>query len=151
MWMFMNVALSVQNSFVCPLQSKFRYATQKKSELSDEDFVKWMSLVGGTPAEILQNKDAMQLFIPPLRADLQVADNFIYKKPAGHVLSCGLTCFDGTEDTPHDLDAWKDLTSGDVSIHKLPGGHFYLKDPANENLLVKYISKYLETAEMSYF
>ncbi|XP_075443553.1 S-acyl fatty acid synthase thioesterase, medium chain isoform X2 [Ascaphus truei] len=84
--------------------SKFRYATQKKSELSDEDFVKWMSLVGGTPAEILQNKDAMQLFIPPLRADLQVADNFIYKKPAGHVLSCGLTCFDGTEDTPHDLD-----------------------------------------------
>ncbi|KAM4603183.1 S-acyl fatty acid synthase thioesterase, medium chain [Discoglossus pictus] len=130
--------------------SKTRYQSQKRSELSDEDFIKWMSLAGGTPVEILQNKDAMQLFVPPLKADLQVVENLIYEKPASPVLSCGLTCFDGTEDVPHDLDAWKDLTSGDFNIHKLPGAHFYLKDPTNEKLLVKYVSKYLETAEMSY-
>ncbi|XP_053569978.1 S-acyl fatty acid synthase thioesterase, medium chain isoform X2 [Bombina bombina] len=130
--------------------SKTRFPNQKRSELSDEDFLKWMSHTGGTPAEVLQNKDAMQLFIPPLKADLRVVENFVYEKPDTHVLSCGITCFDGTEDVPHDLEAWSHLTKGDFSIHKLPGGHFYLKDPTNEKHLVNHICKYLETAEMSY-
>ncbi|OCT75650.1 S-acyl fatty acid synthase thioesterase, medium chain [Xenopus laevis] len=130
--------------------SKSRSSAVKKSELSDEEFLRYMSEAGGTPKEILQNKDALQMFIPPLRADLRVVENFIFNKPENHILTCGLTCFDGTEDIPHDLDAWKDITSGDFNIHKLSGGHFYLKDPANEKQLVKYITKYLETAEMDY-
>ncbi|XP_075067971.1 S-acyl fatty acid synthase thioesterase, medium chain [Mixophyes fleayi] len=131
--------------------SKSRYPIQKRTDLSDEDFLKWMSSTGGTPAEILQNKDAMQLFLPPLKADLRVVENVVYENPVSPVLSCGLTCFDGTEDAPHDLDAWKDVTNGDFSIHMLPGGHFYLKDPKNEKLLVTYICKYLETIECAYF
>ncbi|KAM4706316.1 S-acyl fatty acid synthase thioesterase, medium chain isoform 2-T2 [Rhinophrynus dorsalis] len=131
--------------------SKSRLGMVKRSEMSDEEFLKWMSFAGGTPAEILQNKEALQLFVPPLKADLRVVENFCYEKPSSPILSCGLTCFDGTEDIPHDLDAWKDLTGGDFNIHKLPGGHFYLKDPTNEKLIVKHISKYLETAEIAYF
>ncbi|XP_053322485.1 S-acyl fatty acid synthase thioesterase, medium chain [Spea bombifrons] len=130
--------------------SKSRYSVPKRSGLSDEEFLRWMSVAGGTPLEILQHKDAVQLFVPPLKADLRVVESFVYEKPAAHVLSCGITCFDGASDTPHDLEAWKDLTSGDFNIHKLPGGHFYLKDPDNQNQLVKYVSKYLETADMSY-
>ncbi|CAJ0964423.1 unnamed protein product [Ranitomeya imitator] len=85
--------------------SKSRNLTTKRSELSDEEFLKWMSTTGGTPAEILENKEAMQLFLPPLKADLRVVENFVYNKPTSPALSCGLTCFDGTEDIPHDLTA----------------------------------------------
>ncbi|KAG8443191.1 hypothetical protein GDO86_011847 [Hymenochirus boettgeri] len=130
--------------------SRSRSKTLKKSDLTDEDLIKWMSTTGGTPKEILHNMDALQMVLPPLKADLNVVENFIYDKPANPPLTCGLTCYDGTEDSPHDLEAWKDLTSGEFNIHMLPGGHFYLKDPANEKLLVKYTSKYLETAEISY-
>ncbi|KAM8966388.1 S-acyl fatty acid synthase thioesterase, medium chain [Pelodytes ibericus] len=130
--------------------SKSRLPVQRRSELSDEDFLQWMSIAGGTPAEILQNKDAIKLFVPPLRADLKVVESFIYEKPASHIFSCGLTCFDGESDLTHDLEGWKDLTSGDFNIHMLPGGHFYLKDPVTQAQLVTYVSKYLETAEMSY-
>ncbi|KAM4027428.1 S-acyl fatty acid synthase thioesterase, medium chain isoform 2-T3 [Anomaloglossus baeobatrachus] len=131
--------------------SKSRTLAIKRSELSDEEFLNWMSTTGGTPAEILENKEAMQLFLPPLKADLRVIENVVYNKPSSPVLSCGLTCFDGTEDIPHDLTAWKELTSGDFSIHMMPGGHFYLKDPKNEKPLLTYVSKYLQAAEVDYF
>ncbi|KAG8573796.1 hypothetical protein GDO81_012551 [Engystomops pustulosus] len=131
--------------------SKSRSTSTKRSELSDEEFLKWMSTTGGTPAEILENKEAVQLFLPSLKADLRVVENYVYDKPASPPLSCGLTCFDGTEDIPHDLHAWKELTSGDFNIHMLPGGHFYLKDPNNEKSLVTHITKYLEAAEVDYF
>ncbi|KAM5157028.1 S-acyl fatty acid synthase thioesterase, medium chain-like isoform 2-T2 [Mantella aurantiaca] len=130
--------------------SPFRSSSQKKSELSDEDFLKWMAVTQGTPPELLQNKEAMQIFLPTLKADLKLVENYVYEKPSAPLLSCGLTCFDGTEDVPHDLAAWKDLTSGDFNIHMLPGGHFYLRDSKNEKSLVQYISRYMEAAEMKY-
>ncbi|XP_029444669.1 S-acyl fatty acid synthase thioesterase, medium chain-like [Rhinatrema bivittatum] len=130
--------------------SKARFSLRKKSELSEEEFLKWMTTVGGTPVEILQSKELLEMFVPMLKADLSVAEKFIYEKPSRSVLSCGISCFDGTEDIPHDLEAWKELTSGDFNIHKLPGGHFYLKDSANEKIIVNYITKHLETAGMNY-
>ncbi|CAH2282379.1 S-acyl fatty acid synthase thioesterase, medium chain-like [Pelobates cultripes] len=130
--------------------SKTRYPIQRRSDMSDEYFLQWMAGSGGTPVEVLQNKEAAKLFIPPLKADVRVLESFIYEKPAAHVLSCGLTCFDGASDNPHDLEAWKDLTSGDFNIYKLPGGHFYLKEPANQKQLVSHVTKYLENYEMTY-
>ncbi|XP_069504496.1 S-acyl fatty acid synthase thioesterase, medium chain [Ambystoma mexicanum] len=130
---------------------KSRNPAQKRSDYSDEEFLKWLTAVGGTPPEILANQELLKLVLPVLRADLKIVENFFYEKPPKPVFSCAVTCFDGTSDVPHDLEAWKDLTSGEVDIHKLPGGHFYLKDPANEHFLVKHITKSFETAEMSYF
>ncbi|KAM5157029.1 S-acyl fatty acid synthase thioesterase, medium chain-like [Mantella aurantiaca] len=129
----------------------YRPSSQKKSELSDEDFLKWMAAKQGTPPELLQNKEAIQLFLPLMKADLKLLENHVIEKPSVPVLSCGMTCFYGTEDVPCDLSIWKDLTSGDFSIHMLPGGHFYLRDSTNEKSLVQYISRYIEAAEMNYF
>nr|XP_033787110.1 LOW QUALITY PROTEIN: S-acyl fatty acid synthase thioesterase, medium chain [Geotrypetes seraphini] len=130
--------------------SKARFSVHKKSELSEEDFLKWMTTIGGTPVEILQSKENLKMFVPVLKADLGVAEKFIYEKPSCSVLSCDITCFDGTEDVPHDLEAWKELTSGNFNIHMLPGGHFYLKEPANEKIIMDHITKHLETAGMDY-
>lgn len=42
------------------------------------------------------------------------------------------------------------MTSGDFDIRMLDGSHFYLKDPANEEILLDLITKHLETTQMDY-
>ncbi|XP_051872377.1 S-acyl fatty acid synthase thioesterase, medium chain isoform X1 [Pristis pectinata] len=130
--------------------SAARFPVQKKSDLPDDEFLKWMTSIGGTPSEILINKDILQLFVPVLKADLRLVELIRYENPQMKLLSCSISSFDGKEDVPHDLEAWKDLTIGEFTIHKLSGGHFYLKEPDNEKFLIDYITKHLETAEVDY-
>ncbi|KAF7669660.1 hypothetical protein LDENG_00159100 [Lucifuga dentata] len=130
--------------------SEMRIKAPKRSELSDEDFLKWLISIGGTPPELLANPEVLQLFLPALKADLHIVENYSCNKPESPFLSCPITCFDGKEDIPHDLHAWKDISSGDFTVRMFDGSHFYLKDSGNEKIILDYITKYLETSEMDY-
>lgn len=130
--------------------SETRIKAPKRSNLSDEDFLKWMISIGGTPPELLANPEVLKLFLPALKADLHVVENYRYNKPEHPFLSCPLTCFDGKDDIPHDLQAWKSITSGDFTIRMLDGSHFYLKDSGNEKIILDYVTKQVETSEMDY-
>lgn len=130
--------------------SEIRIQAPKRSHLSDDDFLKWLTSIGGTPPELLSDPEVLQLFLPALKADLRVAESYRYDRPDAPFLSCPVTCFDGKDDVPHDLQAWKEMTSGDFTVRMLDGPHFYLKDPANEAIILDYVRKHLETAEMDY-
>lgn len=130
--------------------SETRIKAPKRSDMSDEDFLSWLTSVGGTPAELLKNPDVLKLFLPALRADLHVVETFRCDRPDAPLLSCPITCFDGRDDVPHDLQAWKDVTSGDFTVKMLDGSHFYLKEPENEKLILDYVTKQLETSQMDY-
>ncbi|KAM3858313.1 S-acyl fatty acid synthase thioesterase, medium chain [Diretmus argenteus] len=130
--------------------SETRINAPKRSDLSDEDFLKWMVAIGGTPPELLANPEVLKLFLPALKADLHIVENYRYNKPSGPLLCCPVTCFDGKQDIPHDLQAWKEISSGDFTVRMMDGSHFYLKESGNEKILLDYITKHLETAEMDY-
>ncbi|XP_037119190.1 S-acyl fatty acid synthase thioesterase, medium chain [Syngnathus acus] len=130
--------------------SETRIQTTKRSDLSDKDFLKWLGSIGGTPPELLANPEVLQLFLPALKADLHVVENYKCNTALSPFLSCPVSCFDGKDDIPHDLQAWKDITTGDFLVRMLDGSHFYLKDPGNEQIILDYITKHLETSEMDY-
>ncbi|XP_043995505.1 S-acyl fatty acid synthase thioesterase, medium chain isoform X2 [Gambusia affinis] len=130
--------------------SETRLKAPKRSELSDSEFLRWLAAVGGTPPELLANPDVVRLFLPALRADLHVVENYRCSEPDAPVLSCPVTCFDGKQDVPHDLQAWRNVTSGDFTVRMFDGSHFYLKDAGNEKILLDFITNTLEAAEMHY-
>ena len=81
----------------------------------------------GTPPDVLENPDLMELMLPLLRADFAVVDTYIYSpKPP---LSCPITALGGLRDSGvlrADLEAWGELTSGPFSLRMFPGDHFFL-------------------------
>ncbi|KFQ92707.1 S-acyl fatty acid synthase thioesterase, medium chain [Nipponia nippon] len=116
-------------------------------DVQDEDIVRCIELLGGTYSEHLQNEKCRKHLLVALREDLRVLQTFSFEKPEGSTpFSCDVTSFNGSEDKPYYLEAWHDLTSGDVFLYKLPGCHFYLLEPANEIFLIKHITRCIENA-----
>ncbi|NXL05160.1 SAST synthase, partial [Mesembrinibis cayennensis] len=116
-------------------------------DIKDEDIVNYMGLLGATPSKHLQTEENRKHMLLLFREDFRVLQTFSFEKPEGNTpFSCDVTCFNGSEDKPYDLEAWHDLTSGDISLYKLPGHHFYLLEPANEIFLMKHITRCIENA-----
>ncbi|KAK3737468.1 hypothetical protein QZH41_008355, partial [Actinostola sp. cb2023] len=100
---------------------------------------------GGTPQAILDNKEIMDISVRILRADLTLVEKYrfiictfilLYYSSADPVLSCPITCFDGSNDL-RDQEGWSQVTSGRYTRHVLPGGHFYfIRNPDNEKKLL---------------
>lgn len=86
----------------------------------------------GTPADILECGELMDLMLPTLRADFALCETYVYRQDVP--LSCPISAFGGSEDplvSRDDLLAWNELTNGSFSIRLLPGGHFFVYDKQN--------------------
>jgi medium-chain acyl-[acyl-carrier-protein] hydrolase len=97
--------------------------------LSDERLVEWMRRLGGTPDKLLQMPEMMELFLPILRADLQVNETYRFSPQAP--LELPISCFGGVQDSQASraqLEAWREHTTAGFNVRMYPGGHFFLKD-----------------------
>lgn len=95
--------------------------------LSDESFIRRLEELGGTPAEVLQNKELLELLMPTLRADFAVIDT--YKYTPGAPLACPITVVSGSADlyaSGPTMEGWRLQTSDTLSFHELQGGHFFI-------------------------
>uniref|UniRef100_A0A8C1I6W3 oleoyl-[acyl-carrier-protein] hydrolase n=1 Tax=Cyprinus carpio TaxID=7962 RepID=A0A8C1I6W3_CYPCA len=122
--------------------SEARLQAPRRIHLSDQEFLVWVTSVGGTPPEILASAEFAKLFLPALKAVICVAENYRWVSKRNRQTSC----LDGKEDAPHDLQALVIC----ATVQMLPGTHFYLKEDANEKYILDYITKHLEMAEMDY-
>lgn len=96
-------------------------------DLPEPEFVEELRRLRGTPAEVLDNQELLQLMLPLLRADFAITQTYRYRE--GPPLACPFTVFGGLEDEdvrPESLPPWREHTSGEFSLHMLPGGHFFL-------------------------
>ena len=96
--------------------------------LSDTLFISEMNRrYDGIPAEILREKEMMQLLLPVLRADMTLKETYCFT--SGPKLTCPISAFGGCQDysvTTDDLDAWCAQTSGAFKLRMFPGNHFFV-------------------------
>lgn len=113
-------------------------------DLPEAEFIAELRELNGTPEEVLQNEELLQLVIPLLRADFRIAELYLAAQTR---LACPLVVFGGTEDhevSRQDLDAWRDLSTYDCEIHWIPGGHFFIEQ--NRALVLQKVNAILAQA-----
>lgn len=101
---------------------------ESTQHLSRSDFIKTLENLEGTPKEVLQNKELMDLYLPALRADFKLAETF---QATPKILDCPLSVFYGKQDVSTTMDqllSWQDLSSKQVSLTPFSGGHFFIND-----------------------
>ena len=94
--------------------------------LPDAELLTKLQRLDGTPPEVLDDPEAMALFMPRLRADLAVCET--YRNTTSQPISGSLTALGGTDDpevSRNELHQWRNLTHGAFSLHMFPGGHFF--------------------------
>jgi medium-chain acyl-[acyl-carrier-protein] hydrolase len=95
--------------------------------LPDAEFFQELRRLGGTPTEVLEHPELMQIMEPLLRADFSVAENYVHSE--GEPLDCPITVFGGLQDeftNRDDLEGWRRHTSAPCTIRMFNGGHFFL-------------------------
>lgn len=89
---------------------------------------KRLSEYNGTPAEVLDNHELMELLLPTIRADLTLLQNYRYR--VQERLPIPLSIMAGKNDAHIDhgaLPAWKEETTGPFYQHAFNGDHFYIQ------------------------
>ncbi len=110
--------------------------------LPESEFLKELRRYNGTPEEVLNNTELMQLLLPTLRADFAVLETYTYA-PAPR-LDCPITAYGGWQDwkaSREGLEAWREQTNADFLLQMFPGDHFFLY--SSESLLLQSLSQKL--------
>jgi medium-chain acyl-[acyl-carrier-protein] hydrolase len=95
--------------------------------LPDDEFVAGMRALNGTPAEVFEHPELIELLLPMLRADFELVET--YGELAGPRLSCPVTAMGGDADLdvpPEDLAAWRTVTRGPFRSLLFGGDHFFV-------------------------
>jgi surfactin synthase thioesterase subunit len=97
-------------------------------QLPDLEFLAKVRNLGGTPEEVLQKPELMELLLPVIRADLAICEGYAYRTE--EPLDCSITAFGGTDDgrvSRRELSAWHTQTSKSFFLRMFPGGHFFIQ------------------------
>ncbi len=103
--------------------------------LAKPDFFQKIAGLNGTPAEILQNAELMDLLHPVLWADFMMNETYAYV--AGSPLECGISAFGGLGEQlikRTELEAWREQTRQAFTLRMLPGDHFFMHSSRNHLL-----------------
>jgi len=110
--------------------------------LPEPAFLEELRRYNGTPEEVLNNPELMQLFLPALRADFAVLETYVYAPSPP--LDCPITAFGGLQDwkaSCEDLKAWREQTKAAFSVQMFAGDHFFLH--SSKSLLLQSLSQEL--------
>ncbi|MFM1545433.1 thioesterase II family protein [Streptococcus mutans] len=101
--------------------------------LSNIDYMAEVVKLGGTPAEILDYPDLVDLLTPVLKQDFQNIRQYNFQKKKRKI-DCPVTVFFGIQDEVNreDMEGWKMFTENTFEIIPFTGNHFFISDHVQE-------------------
>lgn len=96
-------------------------------DMPEAEFIERLRELKGTPAEVLEHEELLQLMLPILRADFQLIETYNYRDEPP--LQCPISVYGGLEDTEVEqehLSAWCEQTVATCSLKMFEGDHFFL-------------------------
>jgi surfactin synthase thioesterase subunit/acyl carrier protein len=101
--------------------------------LPEPKFIDVISSYNGVPESILKNLKLMQMFIPTLRADLEVLETYFHTKE--ELLESPIYAFGGFKDSkvsPVQIAAWEQETKAKFSLKMFDDDHFFVRGKEDE-------------------
>ena len=98
-----------------------------KFDLPEPEFLDVIRRLNGTPSEVLENEELLQLMLPMLRADFELLQMYEYTDEPP--FSFPITACGGLQDqevTRQDLEGWRVQTTAAFILRNFPGDHFFL-------------------------
>jgi medium-chain acyl-[acyl-carrier-protein] hydrolase len=100
-----------------------------RHQLNDADLLQHLRALGGTPDAFFRDPALRDLFLPTLRADLELAET--YDAEAHEPLPVPITAFYGRSDRfvgADEVREWARYTSSGLRVHAFDAGHFFIRD-----------------------
>ena len=110
--------------------------------IPDQELIQILRRYEGTPREVLENAELMQLLLPVVRADMELCNTYVCDPESP--LRCPITAFGGLQDHKSGracLEGWENYTTGRFTLRMFPAGHFFLR--TWERYILEAISKEL--------
>lgn len=109
--------------------------TDKKPlhQLPEDEFIAELKSYNGTPTEVIENPELMELMVPILKADFGISETYSYRQDS--LLQTPVKALGGTRDThvkEEGVFGWEQYTQGSFKAHIVDGDHFFLHGPADE-------------------
>lgn len=95
--------------------------------LPHDEFLDALRRFEGTPDEVLQNPEIMELIEPMLRADFALGETYRYTPEPP--LAVPISAYGGVQDrevSPEQVAAWREQTSAAFELVMFPGNHFFI-------------------------
>jgi len=111
-------------------------------DLPTEEFLQSLRKLNGTPPEVLEQPELIQLMLPLLRADFELCETYEYVPEPP--LDCAFSIYGGLQDpgvTRKELKPWREQTTSSFSLRFVPGDHFFLNE--SSTILLGFLSQEL--------
>ncbi|ASJ53772.1 putative thioesterase [Brevibacillus formosus] len=105
--------------------------------LPDQEFLEGVRTMNGTPKEIFEDKEILDMLLPTLRADFTICETYRYQDE--EPLEFGLTAIGGWQDPDFSvahLEAWGDHTNAAFQTYILEGDHFFIHSQQDQVLTI---------------
>jgi surfactin synthase thioesterase subunit len=101
------------------------------ANLDDAEFDKALRALGGTPDEVFEHPELLDIIRSTLRADFALLEAYSAGNNPPRPLPMPITTYCGRNDrelTPAGVSGWADLSSVSAAHREFAGGHFFLLD-----------------------